>query len=68
MKPEQFKKARKALKMSQVSMAAELGVTERWIRRRERGEQPAPLWLQYAVIGLLVGAAVRNKMRAKFFV
>lgn len=48
MKPEELKKIRKQLDLTQVEMAEKLGVSERFWCYRESGELPIPSWLALA--------------------
>ena len=51
--PEQLRRMRERVGLSQEGMAGELGVSERFLLYRERGDRPIPKWLEYSVRWLL---------------
>lgn len=52
MTPEQFKRMRKDLGLSQVGMAEMIGVTENMVGLYERGKSPIPKVIKALVFGL----------------
>lgn len=53
MTPEQMKRARNRLKLSQRAIAERLGLSERFWLYREKGEKTAEIWLGRAIRDLL---------------
>lgn len=49
MTPEQLKRNRENLDLSQAQIAAELEISERYWVYRESGVKPIPMWLSRAV-------------------
>lgn len=52
MTPRQLKKYRIAMGFTQVEMARQLGVTERYIQYMESGKKEMPKWFYWAICGL----------------
>lgn len=67
MTPNELKKAREKLGMSQPAFAKALDRSERYILYRERGERKIDKSLAFAVYWLLISESMRKKFLAKFF-
>lgn len=66
MKPEQLKKSREMLQLTQESMGEAVNRSERFITYRESGKQPIDKMLKYAVSWLLLPKRIREKYLPKF--
>lgn len=66
MKPEQLKKARETLQLTQEEMGDALDKSERFITYRESGVQPIDKMLKFAICWMLLPKLIREKFLPKF--